>query len=445
MPVCNDDILKEGFTEQQPAEQEANHSLLLKPLCPSPFDASTDCDPVTITEIDGSTSTAPSGSEFTCSFSPITLETSRGNEIADILSYPEDGVFVVPNINLSDADGVVGPVAAPLGIEISNTTVASYTTNLATGDLSITVDPFGSATVTNLDGTEATVNVGESYSCTFPEIQLVTQLGVVVDTISSMPAGGEHTLPLVNINDQSILVGIFPTPTGVNITNADVAGASVDLVTGEFNIEIDLPPTITPSGTLYQGVAFNQFVSHETGDQGWLLQNNMIQNVVPANPDKIMRLDYSSPSPFWTLTELNGHGTYDRFTDTSGNPVNQGSAGVQVFQDWLTGYEFLSERQFLGQTFTQQIASASALTTNGHSDWFVVPRELWLTIVYFDSTPGNIGRTPGGGIMTGIRFNTVNPLNTGQTYVTWTNGEPNISRVDKSNTTYYCLVARKMT
>lgn len=351
---------------------------------------------------------------------PITLKSSDGCVIDTIVTVI-DGSFTLPDVAITDDDGLFGNAGIGTALRVTNGTINS-----------ITLDDGGCTTVLNLDPCIPClpINVINSENCDFGEIidcptcdgvtwnlrigagttvegiELLDCEGIIYETTVGVLGEGEY-----NFCHASSIAPEITNQTGVNIiwTNTavvcdtgqkyfsladipvsdntgslgSVAVPTSIVIDGEATIDLtNCVLTVTPtgggSGINYQRPTWTgQITSYAVGDVGWQASNGTYNWVYTGATTA--RLDYGSADPFYTLVENNAFGNTFRFTTDNGTPASDGKADFvsgdftgatdNYIIDHLTGYGWARGKVAFQELWATAVATANGYTLGAYSDF----------------------------------------------------------------------------
>lgn len=359
---------------------------------------------ITLTEVDGSTSSEPTNINLTCTWIPITLVNSLDSNIGTIASFPVGGESIVIDTPITNSDGTFS-ANAPSG--------ETYTApNITLTEVDGSVSPFPSL---------------KDLVCTWANIRVNNTVGTGLLNITSYPAGGNATLPdvLVDVKNSAgttIEAGVDYENNGeIEIADAEIedsAGTTFDrpicksiylpdttinsvTVVGDL-MTINTPTAATPSGICYapQEPLFNS--SFTTGDSWSNFLAGKYDRTPPTYPEFFAEVDYTatqadvrgtpatgtlstdSVAPTM-LSQENAFGNKFRYTDDAGN-ASDATVGSNIWAhvDWnghswtgaTTGYviDHLTGMGY-SQSYLLDGAKFNMTTADGQS-W-----ALWLAYI----------------------------------------------------------------
>lgn len=431
--------------------------------------------PITVTEVDGTPRSTPPNENITCAWSTLEVYDTAGNLIEEVTEYPEDGrievpaggvcepatytngaaftqeiaagaTFTAPEISVTQVDGSVDDIVpnidvvcewSPLKVVTSDSDleflVNTYPTNgeivlparrINDGATTFILSHRNRTFITNAR-LSAAVNDApniNSHNLTIevnvPVVNSAGQsLGLNVDDLLT-----SHVMPDVTLDDDNVSQQ-FPMPA-IILLDGVVASAAYSVGSGNGVLTIT-PATPAPPALIPAVVLVTQLTSYRQRDEGWAVTNNRFNYLSTGITQSI---DRAAASPWTTLA--NTHlGSTARFRDTSNNALAYGDSPTanNIVRDYLTDFEYYTERFTDGEGFDDICDKVAALTLGGHSDWVLVPRALMASLWDMNNTnaPNTLnGRPPGfnnnwhNSIMTGTTYD----LNTAQVYVTFSNG-----------------------
>ena len=346
-------------------------------------------EPITVTEVDGSTRTELANEDVTCAFIEIEVFDTNGTLIETVTEYPDDGritvpaasgsgtysnggsfeveidagdTYTAPAIEVTDVDGStraslpnIGVVCewATLQVESSDgqqavKDVTEYPAGgvVVVGDQSI-LDaednsftlPYRSSTIVN----NALISTAVNDTPLDGYHNLTIEVNVPVVNSAGDSLGGNvtdlltpHDLPDVTLDDDNATVGEYPMPS-VIIIDGEVDSAAYTTVSGVGTLTITpAGGGITPSGISYVHLTPATSLI-DAGASGldvvalWQAGSYTITN--PANPAVQACLDPTDAART-TLLNDNFFGNKYRYTDTAGNPSSVGTT-VPERIDWL--------------------------------------------------------------------------------------------------------------
>lgn len=182
------------------------------------------------------------------------------------------------------------------------------------------------------------------------------------------------------INNVNVGAVSYQSPIFVNLQDGSATPVTPISVSKPANVATVTLPTPAPSGVALQRPIGDQFISYNTGDTGWRVQNGWFYYTPPSYPAKFARLKNTVTSEYWytlqTALTVNGVTSTQRFVDVSG--VQSWSAlnnlNLSVI-DKLTGLMFTRTRSGLSRNWYDSIADgiAYSVTINGitFSDWYL--------------------------------------------------------------------------
>ena len=239
------------------------------------------------------------------------------------------------------------------------------------------------------------------------------------------------TLPTITLEDEdSQEATLFPV-VDIKITNAEITSATLNEVTGKYEIAVDAG--ITPAGRRYLfPLPFSQHTIYETYDEGWHVNNGTFDYTgAPANPAEFVALDTSSDTPGEELAKNNAFDNTDRFTDDAGGQTYSNDLVI----DHLTGLMWLrvAKSSALWQT---ALGLANSATDGGYSDWRIPTNAELLsihsqeTLYVFPPFPDLSGRQ--------LHSCTIYRANTTHAHKMW--GYSLINRHSRTSSIQYALV-----
>jgi hypothetical protein len=135
----------------------------------------------------------------------------------------------------------------------------------------------------------------------------------------------------------------------------------------------------TPTGIAYARVMLSgQTVSTSNYDEAHNLANDVYDFPPPTLPLYTAQLDYDAVNPFLTLKNNNAFGTTDRFTNTVGGLVFDGTGGsvVDYIIDHLTGLGWYRVVQSAANWATS-LSTANGATLGGFGGWRIPSFGEW--------------------------------------------------------------------
>jgi len=386
-------------------------------------------DPITVTDVDGSTRSNVPNEDITCAFIEIEVFDTDGNLIETVTEYPDDGRITVP---AAGADAVYSNGGA-------------FSVNIPPGDTYTAPE----ITVTDVDGSTRSSLPNIGVVCEWKVIQVRSTDGVLAAIINSYPSGGNadvlshgyydsdgtlfeaiphrRSLQLVNANFESI-VNDTPNSGKANITievdvpvqnsNGDTVGSNVDDLLnphalpdvsltdddgnqGSFPMPTALvidgvvdtasyaagTLTITPASAgcpalIYQRSLFRGVPqSYEDYDLGWQVAQDTYNYGNPQGTR--VGLDYTDQDPFYHVSPNNAFGNNLRYTDSEGNGAADGLAQFGTI-DWandrpnaipyyviahLTGLGWIIAKVGYTEQWATALATAHNFSHGGFSDY----------------------------------------------------------------------------
>ena len=372
---------------------------------------------ITVTRINGTTTTSPSVQDVTCEFISIDLENSEGTALQSISSYPAGGEFTVSDQTfdtLNSLGTVLNSVTAPVGNDVTVNDVQFDIEN-QNGTVIQTVTPVIGADVT-LDDTVLTDSNDDSYS---------SETALTID------------LPNTTITSVSTSAGVMT---------------------------INTPSAVSPSGIAYQNTHPSFSTSYVSDDSWDSFLDGDYDRTNPSYPVSYAELDYTAeqsdvratPATGTSSTdkvgqtmlkENNAFGNKFRYTDDAGNE-SDATVGSNLWAhvDWnnhswtgatqyyvidhLTGWGYTTQYADDGgkvnlntgsNTWAEWIAYIASVTWESTYSSFIPldlsemanahgakcnPTEVWADEFFeFDSSVSGSSR---GGFLTGESYNSTN-------------------------------------
>jgi hypothetical protein len=273
----------------------------------------------------------------------------------------------------------------------------------------------------------------------------------------SQSSGGPS---LVDVNFNGTLEGQADTtiPIEVNLTDGvnPVTPTSVALTGNDLDIVI--PPVVSPSGVLFKTIEPTQYTSYRTGDEGWRVQNGFYDYTPPSNPAAIAELDYTSANFFFILKNplvVNGVSSTTRFVDVNGIQAFSATGNAdKVFIDKLTGMMYYRDAEN-GAAWNTQIDNALSrsivINSVTYDDWFMwsfyellsIYNNQYLSNIFTDINTSVIIQNA----VSSTLLNTSTTLfNTSTSSIVYNNSANNYTASDKANSrqTFFIRNARNL-
>lgn len=240
--------------------------------------------------------------------------------------------------------------------------------------------------VTEADGSTRSEQPQQNVQCQYPVHQLRNTSGLLLQSLSSFPPGGQITAPDVTVNRDGVFYASAPAGNTVNVISSGV----------------------TPLGILYQEDPQQyEMVSFATWDSPWNVLNGIYDRVQPSNPATIQALDYTVTSAAigYLLKHNNLWGHKYRFTGSSGGyyePVTNtwktvlGANSTYATEcpngrvyDHLTGKQWADRTSPFSSSWSAGLPNP-ATVINGESGWRIAsPGDVYGVVIYDDSARMN--------------------------------------------------------
>ena len=308
---------------------------------------------ITVTRVNGTTTTSPSVQDVVCEFIRIDLQNSQETALQSITSYPSLGKFTVSDQTfdiLNSLGTVLNSVTAPVGNDVT------------VNDVNFAIQNQNNTTLQS-----GTYVVGEDV--------------LLNDTV------------LTDSNDDA-----YSTETALTIDLPDTTITSVSTVGGVMTI--NTPSAATPSGICYENRNPSFATSYNANDSYASFLAGDYDRTPPTYPQSFAQLDYTATQAdvrvtpasgtsatdevgLTMLKENNAFGNKFRYTDDAGNPSDAAvGSNLWAHVDWnnhswtgATNYYVIDH--LTGWGYTVQYAQDGAnVNMNGTNDW-----AAWLTYI----------------------------------------------------------------
>jgi head-tail adaptor len=408
-------------------------------------------DPITVTEVDGSTRTELANEDVTCAFIEIEVFDTEGRLLETVTEYPEDGritvpaasgsatysnggdftqeidagdTFTAPQIEVTDVDGSTRASLPNIGVVCewkvlqvqleSGSSLTSVDTYPSGGIVTILkssipqryLDVNGVVTGWASAPFRSRIQVLNAVVASIAQpdevfTNLTIEVNVPVVNSAGDGVGGNvtdllnpHDLPDVPLTDDNGAVGSYPMPTSIVVTGqVNTASYSSGVLT------IDPQGGGSPTAICPAPIFATQ--ANLFGETGFVEGAQIAAGVFDPPTGAfahLQGLDYTASVPFVTLKHSHLGGAA-RWRDSANNPLAYGDATVG--DGLVTDLNFDRQWYIVRTTVANLQAAldyAAAATFGGHSDWRLPIRaELW-TLFDLDNT-NNIsfpnGRPPG--------------------------------------------------
>ena len=343
---------------------------------------------ITVTEVNGSTTTSPSNVDVTCTFIRIDLLNSLETVLYSITSYPSGGKFTLTNLtfDILNQNGTTLQTVTPVvGVDVSlNDTVLTDSND----------DSYSSETALTIDLPNTTIN-------------------------SVSTVGGVMT---INTPSAATPSGICYQNTHPSLATSYVANDSWDsFIDGDY----DRTPPTYPAGFAqldYSATQSDIRVTPATGTSGtdpvgqtWLKSNNAFGNKYRFTDDQGNPSDASVGSNLWAHVDWNNHswtgatadyvidhltgwGYTVKYADDSGK-VNLNTTG-NSWSEWITYISTATVGSYSGFIPLDLSEMTNAHGANAN------PTEVWADNFFeFDASVGGSSR---GGFLTGESYDASN-------------------------------------
>ena len=343
---------------------------------------------ITVTEVNGSTTTSPSNVDVTCTFIRIDLLNSLETVLYSITSYPSGGKFTLTNLtfDILNQNGTTLQTVTPVvGVDVSlNDTVLTDSND----------DSYSSETALTIDLPNTTIN-------------------------SVSTVGGVMT---INTPSAATPSGICYQNTHPSFATSYVANDSWDsFIDGDY----DRTPPTYPAGFAqldYSATQSDIRVTPATGTSGtdpvgqtWLKSNNAFGNKYRFTDDQGNPSDASVGSNLWAHVDWNNHswtgatadyvidhltgwGYTVKYADDSGK-VNLNTTG-NSWSEWITYISTATVGSYSGFIPLDLSEMTNAHGANAN------PTEVWADNFFeFDASVGGSSR---GGFLTGESYDASN-------------------------------------
>ena len=343
---------------------------------------------ITVTEVNGSTTTSPSNVDVTCTFIRIDLLNSLETVLYSITSYPSGGKFTLTNLtfDILNQNGTTLQTVTPVvGVDVSlNDTVLTDSND----------DSYSSETALTIDLPNTTIN-------------------------SVSTVGGVMT---INTPSAATPSGICYQNTHPSFATSYVANDSWDsFIDGDY----DRTPPTYPAGFAqldYSATQSDIRVTPATGTSGtdpvgqtWLKSNNAFGNKYRFTDDQGNPSDASVGSNLWAHVDWNNHSwtgaTADYVIDhltgwgytvkyaDDGGKVNLNTTG-NSWSEWITYISTATVGSYSGFIPLDLSEMTNAHGANAN------PTEVWADNFFeFDASVGGSSR---GGFLTGESYDASN-------------------------------------
>lgn len=301
----------------------------------APSGAITTLSDATITEVDGSTSDSPAGSDVTCAWSTVTVNNSGGDPLLSIASYPAGGNAVLANqqVNVNNSEG---------------TTIDATVTYLNDGGIVVDDTEIEDSAGSTFD--VATCRVIKIPSTTVSNVAVVGDTMTITTPSASTPSGicYNDTAPIFNTSYvtgdswDKFLAGAYentPPSHAASKAQLDYSATQAD-VRATAATGTSLTDSVAPTMLKENNSFGNKFVW--TDDAG----NPSSQNLTPG-------------SNLWAHMDFNNHDWSGATTGVLVNHLNN----FEYTQSYLLDGALFNLTTANGQSWSNWIAYINGLGT----------------------------------------------------------------------------------